>query len=243
MRDLTGRRALVTGAGRRVGAAIARALGARKMHVAVHFHSSGDGAERTAAEIRKSGGSASLHRADLSGPEACRALVLEVERDGDLEVLVPSAANFHRAELADVAHADVRRAFSLNAEAPLHLAIAASGSLRRQKGAIVFVTDAALTRPPRHYLPYLMSKAAVAQLMSTLAVELAPDVRVNAVAPGTVLPPEGMSERAIARLLEHIPLDRVGAAENIAAAVVHLASSEFVTGHELGVDGGHRIGA
>jgi len=213
------------------------------MHVAVHFHGSADGARETAAEIEAAGGSASIHRADLHDPAACRGLVEEVLQSGELDILVPSAANFERVELEEIEPGHLSRAFSLNAQAPLHLALAAASSLRKQRGAIVFVTDAALTRPHRHYLPYLMSKAAVRQLMQTLAVELAPDVRVSAVAPGTVLPPPGLSEEAIEALVSHIPLGRVGCAEDVAEAVVHLAASELVTGHELVVDGGHRLGA
>jgi len=213
------------------------------MHVAVHFHGSAEGARETAQEVEAAGGSASIHRADLYDPAACRALVAEVLEGGELDLLVPSAANFERVALDEIEDGHVSRAFGLNAEAPLHLALAAAASLRRQGGAIVFVTDAALTRPHRHYLPYLMSKAAVRQLMQTLAVELAPEVRVSAVAPGTVLPPPGLSPKAIDSLVAHIPLGHVGRAEDVAEAVAHLAASELVTGHELVVDGGHRLGA
>lgn len=234
--------ALVTGGGTRVGAAIARALGATGMRVAVHYHGSAEGAHATCDAIRAAGGVASAHRADLYDHEAACRLVREViDQHGDLDVLVPSAASFDRVPFHDVDAHHLRRAFSLNLEAPLFMAREARASLARRRGAIVFVTDADLERPTRDYLPYLLSKAAVRMLMKTLAVELAPDVRVNAVAPGTVLPPREMDQEAIAALVREIPLGRVGRAEDVAEAVVYLANATFVTGHEHVVDGGHRL--
>jgi pteridine reductase len=212
------------------------------MRVAVHYHASKKGAADTARQVEALGGKATLHQADLSDAAACRTLIRDVLDSGELDLLIPSAANFHRVLLGDVQSGDFESAMSLNAEAPMHLALSAADSLRRRRGAIVFITDAALERPHRDYLPYLMSKAAVRQLMETLAVELAPEVRVNAVAPGTVLPPADLDEGQIAELVSHIPLGRVGRAEDVAEAVVHLATCELVTGHELVVDGGHRLG-
>jgi pteridine reductase len=236
--------ALVTGAGTRVGAAVARALGAARMRVAVHYHGSAEGAHATCDAIRAAGGEASAHRADLYDHEAARRLVREViDHHGDLDLLVPSAANFERVPFEDVTEAELRRAFSLNLEAPLFMAREASASLRRTRGSIVFITDSDLERPTRNYLPYLLSKAAVRMLMRTLAVELAPDVRVNAVAPGTVLPPASTSPQALDELVGQIPLGRIGSAEDVAEAVLYLANAPFVTGHELVVDGGHRVGA
>ncbi len=213
------------------------------MRVAVHHNVSQVGAEETANAIVALGGEATIHQADLSDPEACHRLIAEVVGEEGLDVLVPSAASFHRVALSAIEGRDFDASMSLNAEAPMHLALAASSALRASRGAIVFVTDASLDRPHRAYLPYLMSKGAVRQLMRTLAVELAPEVRVNAVAPGTVLVPEDFSEAKVAELVSHIPLGRVGTAEDVAEAVVHLAASEWVTGHELVVDGGHRLGA
>jgi NAD(P)-dependent dehydrogenase (short-subunit alcohol dehydrogenase family) len=234
---------LVTGAGGRVGAAIAVALGAEGMNVAVHYHRSGQGAEETAERIRAVGGTASLHQADLHDADACRALVAEVLEAGDLDLLVPSAANFERISMEEVDDGHLSRALTLDAVAPLVLSIAAAESLRRTQGAIVFITDAALERPHTDYLPYFAAKGAVRQVMRALSVELAPFVRVNAVAPGTVLPPASMNEAAIAALISKIPLGRVGRPEDVADAVVALARAELVTGQELVVDGGHRLGA
>jgi pteridine reductase len=105
----------------------------------------------------------------------------------------------------------------------------------------VFVTCSSATVPMRNYLPYVVSKGALKHLMKTLALELAPEVRVNAVAPGTVLPPPSYDAVAVERLARAIPLGRVGTPQDIARAVVFLASSPFVTGHELSVDGGRSV--
>ncbi len=240
--DLVGRNALVTGAGRRVGAAIARALGARGMRVAVHYHGSAEGAEQTCAAIRDAGGEAFAVQADLTDRRAARELVdRTVARMGGLDLLVPSAADFERVAFDDALDAAWDRAMALNVEAPFAMAHQARNALRAARGAIVFVTCTSTARPYRGYLPYVVSKAAVRQLMRTLALELAPDVRVNAVAPGTVLPPEDMTDAEVARFTKRIPLGRTGTAEDVAEAVVYLARAPFVTGHELFVDGGATI--
>jgi pteridine reductase len=127
----------------------------------------------------------------------------------------------------------------LNLGSPFALAHRAIPALRAAHGSIVFVTCTSATRPFRNYLPYVVAKGALRQLMRTLALELAPDVRVNAVAPGTVLPPEDMPGAAVDRLVAHIPLGRTGTAQDVADAVVYLARASFVTGDELIVDGGH----
>jgi pteridine reductase len=212
------------------------------MHVAVHYHGSDAGAAETCAAIEGAGGSASAHRADLYRREEVLGLADAVLAEADLDLLVPSAANFDRVAFDAIEADHIRRAFTLNFEAPLLLAQRCAPALRRTRGAIVLITDAGLTRPPRDYAPYLASKAAVQRLTQILAIELAPDVRVNAVAPGTVLPPPDMGDDEVAELVAHIPLGRVGTAEDVARAVVHLATSDFVTGQELVVDGGHRVG-
>jgi pteridine reductase len=237
--DLTKKTALVTGAGTRVGAAIARALGSAGMFVGVHYFENADGARRTADAVRAAGGDASIERADLRDPEACAALVAQLERArGGLDVLVASAANYQRVAFDAIAPLHLREAFALNVEAALWLARAAAPALRSRKGSIAIVTDAALARPPRDYLPYLLSKGAASTLVRALAVELAPDVRVNGVAPGTVLPPEGMDDDQLAPLARATALGRIGRPEDVADAVVHLSRATFVTGQELVVDGG-----
>ncbi|MBO6936683.1 MAG: SDR family oxidoreductase [Deltaproteobacteria bacterium] len=242
MIDLNGKRALVTGAGVRVGAAIATELGRRGMTVALHYHSSDAGARETAKAIEAAGGQAALFQADLSDPSAAAALARRVTADlGGLEVLVPSAANFENVALDDIDDGHWERALMLNLRAPFELARAAAPALRASRGAIVFITGFGTEVPYTGYLPYLASKGALRQVMRTLALELAPEVRVNAVAPGTVLPPEDMTAEATEALVSKAPLRKVGAASDVAEAVAYLASAPYVTGQQLLVDGGRSV--
>ncbi len=240
--SLRGKRALVTGAGQRVGQAIAVALGAQGMHVAVHYRESRAGAEHTAEQIHQSGGQAVLVAADLTSRDEARRLVdRSVAELGGLDVLVASAANFERVALADVDDEAWDRSLDLNLASPFALVQHAVPALRAAHGSVVFITCSSATVPMRNYLPYVVSKGALKHLMKTLALELAPEIRVNAVAPGTVMPPTSYDAAAIARLSRAIPLARVGSPEDIARAVVFLASSPFITGHELAVDGGRSV--
>jgi pteridine reductase len=244
MIDLTAKRALVTGAGQRVGAEIALALGQRGAHVAVHYHASEEGAEAVCDAIRAAGGEAEALRADLSSAAAAAALPGRVlERLGGLDILVAGAANFERVAVDDIERGHWDRALALNLTAPFALAHAARDALRSAGGSITFITGFGRRAPYRNYLPYLVSKGGVYQLMRALALELAPEVRVNAVAPGTVLPPADMTEAQVAKLVEKIPLGRVGSAADVAAAVVYLSEAAAVTGEELVVDGGRVLHA
>lgn len=240
--ELLGKAALVTGAGTRVGAAIARALGAERMRVAVHHHASSAGADATCRAIKKAGGEAFPVRADLYDEAAARALVREsATRLGGLDLLVASAANYDETPLASITPEAWQRSLSLNLLAPFALVHEARALLAERRGSVVLITCSSRSAPEKHRLPYQVSKAALHQLMRVLALELAPEVRVNAVAPGTVLPPSSLSEQEVQALASRIPLGHVGTAEAIAAAVVHLARSPFITGSELLVDGGRAL--
>jgi pteridine reductase len=240
--SLRGKRALVTGAGQRVGQAIALALGAQGMQVAVHYRESQAGAERTATQIRSSGGGALVLAADLFSRSAARDLVdRAVAGLGGLDLLVASAASFERVPLAAVDDAAWDRSLTLNVAAPFALVQQATPALRDARGSVVFITCSSATVPMKNYLPYVVSKGALKHLMKTLALELSPEVRVNAVAPGTVMPPASYDPASVQRLERAIPLGRVGSPEDIARAVLFLASSPFVTGHELVVDGGRSV--
>ncbi len=239
---LAGRRALVTGAGRRVGRAIALALGRRGMRVAVHFGQSEAGARQTCAAIHGVGGEAFALGADLRDRAATRALVdAAVTGLGGLDLLVASAASFARVELDAIDDRAWDELIELDLTSPFVLAQHAAGALRRSRGSIVFVTCASTAAPFRHHLPYVVAKGALSHLTRALALELAPEVRVNAVAPGTVLPPDDLAESERARLADLLPLERLGDAEDVARAVVFLAESPFVTGVEIPVDGGRAV--
>ncbi len=227
-----------------MGRAIAVALAEAGAHVAVHYYRSGADAEETCRIIANRGGLATPFQADLSVRAGAEGLVRQVvEALGRLNILVPSAANFERIPLDDVDSAAWDRSMELNLVAPFFLAQAAAAPLRAARGAIVFITCSSTAVPFRHHLPYVVSKGALRQAMRALALELAPEVRVNAVAPGTVLPPPDMSRESVESLAKQVPLQRTGSAEDVARAVVFLATASFVTGQELFVDGGRSLAA
>jgi pteridine reductase len=239
MLELRGKRALVTGAGRRIGAAIAVELGRAGMQVGVHYSSSAAGAEQTCALIRAAGGVAHALAADLRVRDSARELIDRTSTLlGGLDLLVLSAATFERVPLARIDDRRWDETLALNLTSPFAMAQHAAPVLRASGGSIVFVTCISRLTPYRDFLAYETSKAALYHVMRLLALELAPEVRVNAVAPGSVLPPEDWDAARMARLSENIPLGHVGQARDVADAVLHLARSEWMTGSEIVVDGG-----
>lgn len=241
---LKGKRALVTGAGKRVGRAIAVALGHSGMQVAVHYRSSAREAAETCLAVEAAGGSAFAIQANLHDRSATRKLVDDaVAQLGGLDLLVSSAAAYGRVDVDAIDDPAWDDMLAVNLTAPFLLAQRATPSLSASKGSIVFITCSSVSTPYRNHLPYVVSKGALHQLMRVLSLELAPDVRVNSVAPGTVLPPEDLDARALERVRQRIPLQHLGTPEDIAAAVVYLASAPFVTGEELRVDGGRSVAA
>jgi len=240
---LSGRVALVTGAGVRVGRAIAEALADEGVDVAVHHRSSGRGAQEVVNGIRSRGRRAAALQADLAEPEQCRGLVQATLRElGTLDFLVHSAANFHRAPLEETDESLWDSSMNVNARAALLLAREAAPALRGRHGRIVLISDFLAVTPARQYVAHSASKAAVEGLVRALAVELAPEVSVNGVAPGTVLVPEGTSPETAARWARRVPLRRHGDPADVAATVVFLcAGPAFITGQVIRVDGGKSL--
>jgi pteridine reductase len=223
--------ALVTGAGVRVGNAIARDLARRGWSVAAHY--------RTHAPR---GFDAALP-ADLAQPDGPATLAAAFRRAfRRLDLLVNSAAAFDALPLEETDAAAFDSQMDLNARAPLLLARALAPLLRRSGGSIVNIADVGGGLVPwRGFAAYAASKAALVRLTECLALELAPDVRVNAVAPGTVLWPEHYPEKVRRSLVARIPLRRAGSPTDVAAAVQYLAEAPFVTGAVLPVDGGRHL--
>ncbi len=233
--------ALVTGAGQRVGQAIAVALGAAGFRVAVHHHGSAQGAADTVARIRAAGGDAAAVRADLRAADECVALVATVvERFGRLDALVNSAAGMVRTPLGTTSAATFDEIISLNLRAPFLLAQAA-GVVLPVGGAIVNIADHMAHEPWPDYAVHGVSKAGVEALTRHLAAALAPRVRVNAVAPGFVLAPVGMPDDASERFAAETPLRRLGTPADVAQAVLYLLDAPYVTGEILHVDGGRGV--
>jgi pteridine reductase len=232
---------LVTGAGRRVGRAIALEMGRRGAKVAVHFRSSGREAEEVVGRIRAGGGIAQAFGADLMDVLQIQQMARAVEVDlGYVDVLVNNASEFFETPLSTASDADWERLLGVNLRAPFQLARRiAPTMLNRGGGTIVNVADLYGERYLSRHLLYCVSKAGLLMLTRGLARELAPTVRVNAVSPGTVLFPDDYPEERRAKLRRTIPLGREGAPDDVVRAVLWLVTdADYVTGEVLRVDGG-----
>ena len=236
---------LITGAARRIGAQIATTLHGAGYRVALHVHRSGDAlAACVAALCAQRAGSACALQADLRTPEAPAQLVDAcVAAFGRLDAVVNNASAFYPTVLGEATPAQWDELFAVNARAPFFIAQAAAAQLRAHHGAIVNLTDLHAEQPMRQHPLYGASKSALEMLTRSLALELAPQVRVNAVAPGAILWPEdGKADAAKQALLARTPLARIGTPEEVAEAVRWLLDdASFITGHTLRVDGGRRL--
>ncbi len=237
--DLEGKRALVTGGGRRVGRALCVALAERGVHVAVHY----DASEAAAVEVAAACGGAPLLHADLTVAGAARGLVHAAQDAlGGLDLLINNAAVYKRTPLETVDERAWNRNLDLNLKAAFFAAQAAGRIMREGAGGVILnLTDAQALDPRPGYLPYFASKAGLEAVTRGLALELAPEVRVNAVAPGPVMAPEDASEASIEAIRRATPLDPAGAIESLVSAVFYLIESDFVTGQTLTVDGGRSL--
>jgi pteridine reductase len=240
--ELRGRVALVTGGGRRVGRALALALGDHGVSVAVHYNESDTGAREVVAAITKRDGRAQAFGADLTDVHAPSQLVEEVVATlGALDILINSAAVMIRTPFGEVSFQEWDDIFALNLRAPFFLAQAAAPHLRRAKGTIVNIADLAAFETWPAYLPHGLTKSGVVHMTKGLARVLAPDVRVNGIAPGTVLLPDDWSRKDAAHLNETTPLQREGSPEDVVAAMLYLLDADYVTGETIIVDGGRHV--
>jgi pteridine reductase len=240
---LEGKSALVTGAGVRLGRAIALALAGAGADVAVHYRKSAGPAREVVAEVRSLGRRGVALQAELAEPAACRELARTALRElGGLDVFVHSAASFRRAPLAETGEAVWDSAMNVNARSALLVVREIAPALRERGGRVVLLSDALASAPEKNYLAHCVSKAAVEGLVRALAVELAPEVSVNGLAPGTVLVPKGTSAETAARWAKRTLLQRNGDPADVADAVLFLCSgSGFLTGQVLRIDGGQSL--
>jgi pteridine reductase len=242
--ELRGRVALVTGAGHRVGRAIALALAGRGMRVAVHYNAAADGALETARTIEALGAEAFAVSADLTRAEAAPELIDGVvARFGALDVLVNSAAVMIRTPFGEVTPAQWDAIMALNLRAPFFLAQAGAPHLRATRGVVVNIADLAAFETWPGYLPHGISKSGVVHLTRSLARVMAPEVRVAGIAPGTVLMPPGWDGDAEERLRATTPLERTGSPEDVTRTVLFILDSDYLTGETIIVDGGRHIRA
>lgn len=240
---LTDKLVLVTGASRRIGAVLARHLHAAGARLAVHYRRDRAAAQALVEEFCAGRpGSARAYGADVSDPATLAAMVKAIAEDfGRIDALVNNASSFYPTPLGQIDLAAWEDLVGSNFKGPLFLSQAVAPYLRARQGAIVNITDIHAERPLRGYPLYSAAKGALLTLTRALALELAPEVRVNAVAPGAILWPDDGQFTAAEQdeIVAHVPLARPGRAEDIAAAVLFLlVDAPYVTGQVLNVDGG-----
>jgi pteridine reductase len=244
---LQGNAVLVTGGAKRIGAAIVRRLHAAGANVALHCRSSAAPARALAEELNaRRADSAVAVRADLTLMQDVGALVVEASRRwGRLDALVNNASSFYPTPVGDINEETWDDLIGPNLKAPLFLAQAAAPELRRNAGCIVNIIDIHAEWPMKGHVVYNVAKAGLAMLTRSLARELAPEVRVNGVSPGTIVWPEGgpwNDENARQRIVDRIALKRRGEPDDIARAVeFFIAGAPYVTGQILAVDGGRSL--
>jgi pteridine reductase len=238
--DIAGRTALVTGGARRVGRAMALALAEAGADVVINYNASGEDARTAVREIEALGRRAIAVQADIASSGDIERLVRATETTfGRLDIVVNSASLFERTPIHGIAEADWDRVLGVNLKGPFLLSQAAAPLLARDGGgAIVNIIDLSALQPWPSFAHHAVSKAGLLHLTRILARAFAPDIRVNAIAPGTVLPPEGAegeegSERRV--------IARPGEPADVTAALLYLVRSDFVTGENLVVDGGRML--
>jgi pteridine reductase len=243
---LTGKAALITGAARRVGATIARKLHAAGANIVLHYRSSAEASLALAGELNEiRPESVVAVEADLLDLNQLQTLpAVATSNFGTLDILVNNASTFYPTPVGDITEIDWNDLIGTNLKAPLFLSQAASAALRISNGLIVNIADIHGTRPLSRHPVYSVAKAGVIMLTQSLARELGPSVRVNAVAPGPVMWPEdGMDKELQAKIVDRTALKRPGSPDDVARAVLFFASeAPYITGQILAVDGGRSVG-
>jgi len=236
------RAALITGAGRRIGATIAFALARAGYAVVLHANNSREDAERLAKVIVGAGGQASVVLADLAEHDAVRGLIPAATAFGQLTLLVNNAGEFEPDDIETLSHARFQRAVAINLAAPLFLSQAfAAQAPAGIDASIINIIDQRVLKPTPRFFSYTLSKSALHTATITLAQALAPKLRVNAVAPGPTLPSPRQTDVQFSAQAESLPLRRGPRPDDIAAAVLYLAQAKSVTGVTIPVDGGQHL--
>jgi pteridine reductase len=234
--------ALVTGGAVRVGRAISSALAEDGYRLVIHHNSSSGPADELVDEIRAKGGEAVAIGADLADADAVRRLAEEaVEAFGGIDVLINNASVFPSERLEETDEALWDHTIAVNLKAPFFLIRHLAATLRERRGVVINMADLAGIQPWAAYAAHGISKAGVIHLTRVAARALAPEVRVNGIAPGTVLPPESMTGEEIRLLAERAPLKRNGSPADVVRALCYLLQADFVTGETLVVDGGRLL--
>ncbi len=242
---LSGRTALITGGAHRIGAAIARALHAEGMNLLLHYRQSHDAATALKDELEQARpGSVQLLRADLLRKNAAERIVQAcLKRWGRIDALINNASSFYPTPVGKIDEQQWLDLMGTNLKAPLFLSQAAAPHLKKRHGNIVNLVDIHADRPMKQHTVYSVAKAGLVMLTKSLAREVGPKVRVNAVAPGAILWPEqGMSSKVKKEIIEGTALKRHGHPDDIARAVVYLLrDADYMTGQVLTLDGGRSL--
>ncbi len=244
--SLSGKVALVTGAARRIGAAISRCLHEDGANVVVHYRGSADEAMALCDELNElRTNSAMSIQADLAATARLPELIASVTSwHGTLDILINNASSFYPTPIGEISEDHWNELVGANLKVPLFLSQAALEALRASQGVIINIVDIHSQRPLREHAVYGSAKAGLAMLTRSLAKDLAPEIRVNGVSPGAIMWPEaGLSDAAKTSILEQIPAGRAGDASDIAGCVLYLVrDATYVTGQIIAVDGGRSIG-
>ncbi len=241
--DIANKNALITGGAVRVGKAITLALAQAGANVALHYHASAAAAQETAAEARDYGVQADCFQADLSEPSQARALGEQaLAHFGALDILVYGASLFKTTPFPPSDPDSFRQITAISIDGAYHLVSAIAPSMQsRGAGCIVTLIDPSAWQPWRNFSAHAVGKAGLLALTRQFALELAPTVRANAIAPGPVLPPPHYTPEKIARDAARNPLGRWGSPQDVAEAVLYLVRADYVTGAVLKVDGGESL--
>jgi pteridine reductase len=236
--------ALITGAAKRVGAVIAKTLHHAGMNVVIHYSTSSKEAENVCQElnaIRKN--SAVSIQADLENIDIIAGFIEKVVAAFQrVDVLVNNASSFYPTKIGEGTQQDWHKLFATNVQAPFFLSQALTPYLKKVKGNIINMVDIHADKPLKQHTIYCMSKAALVMMTKSLARELAPEIRVNAIAPGVILwPQEGMPEKIQQSILDRVALKRAGNPQHIADTIVFLLNNDYVTGEIINVDGGRSL--
>jgi pteridine reductase len=241
--EIDGKVAIVTGGAIRLGKALALALAEHGARVVVHYGSSAGPAQATVRQIQALGSDALAIQADLSQPGQTPSIVERAATHfGQVDVLVNSAAIFEPGTWDDTTEANWDNHFAINLKSPFFLSQAFAAHVGRERaGHIVNIADWRGVRPGTGHVAYTLTKAALIAMTKSLAQALAPNIQVNAIAPGLILPPPGQDQAYLERWARQIPAQRVGSPEEVAKALIFLLRSDFVTGDLIFVTGGQHL--
>jgi len=241
--EIDGKVAIVTGGAVRLGKALALALAEHGARVVIHYGSSAGPAQATVRQIQAMGSDALAIQADLSQPGQTPSIVERAAAHfGQVDILVNSAAIFEPGTWDDTTEANWDRYFAINLKSPFFLSQAFAVHVGRERaGHIVNIADWRGVRPGTGHVAYTLTKAALIAMTKGLAQALAPNIQVNAIAPGMILPPPGQDQAYLERWAHKIPAQRVGSPEEVARALIFLLRSDFVTGELIFVTGGQHL--